>query len=128
MKQLTTQANAAKKVTAATEAAQGEKATNKKNESLTAILETTADKRIKNLEIFERVCKKHRILKGKADELTAFLHSRDGLKEKIFIENSEGYEIEISNSGVINEVLAVIEKTLFRLLEESEKEVTTFIV
>ena len=126
MNDLTTKANGAKTVTPATATKANAKSENAKVEQKTLKLETTAEKRIKNLSIFAKICEKHDFLKEKSDELNAYLVGRDGLKETISIENTNGMTLEISNSGIITEVLKLCQVKLFSLLEESEKEVLNF--
>ena len=126
MNDLTTKANGAKTVTPATATKANAKIENGKVEQKTLKLETTAEKRIKNLSIFGKICEKHDFLKEKSDELNAYLVGRDGLKETISIENTNGMTLEISNSGIITEVLKLCQVKLFSLLEESEKEVLNF--
>lgn len=89
-------------------------------------LESTAEKRLKNLENFKKVCEKYNFLKKKLDELTSYLVGRDGLKESITIENTDGQDFEISNTLIIGEILDLCQSKLFDLVEKAEKEVTTF--
>ena len=91
-------------------------------------LETTAEKRIKNAEHFQKICEKHTFLKHKSDELNAYNIGRDGLKEKITIENTDGMEFEISNSVIIGKILTLCANELNDLVENSEKEVLNFTV
>lgn len=126
MSELTTKANGAKKVTPATEPQANAKPTNVKNEVSSIKIETTAEKRIKNLEHFEKICRKHNFLKEKADDLNAYLISRDGLKENLAIQNTDGQVFEISNSHIISEILTLCQEKLHNLLDESEKEVINY--
>ena len=105
MNDLTTKANGAKTVTPATAPKANATTQNAKVETKTLNLETTAEKRIKNLMIFEKISEKHNFLKEKSDELNAYLVGRDGLKETVTIENTNGLCLEISNSSVITEIL-----------------------
>ena len=67
-------------------------------------------------------------LKQKADELNAYNIGRDGLKEKITIENTDGMKFEISNSVIIGKILTLCANELNDLVENSEKEVLNFTV
>ncbi|GEM_PF-3489285 len=126
MNDLTKKANGAKTVTPATETKVNEKEKISKNTLQTVILETTAEKRLKNLEHFQKICQKYNFLKGKNDDLTAYLTSRDGLKETAKIENTDGQVFEISNTFIISEILQLCQDKLFDLVEKAEKEVTDF--
>ena len=126
MNDLKEKANAVKIVTDAKETKANGKETKSKLDLKSLQLETSAEKRIKNLSIFERICEKHTFLKAKSDELNSYLVGRDGLKETVTIQNTNGLCIEISNSSIITEILTLSQVKLFSLLEESEKEVLNF--
>lgn len=126
MSDLKEKANGAKIVTPATETKANAKNENAKKETLKPIFETTAEKRIKNLEHFEKLCTKHNFLKGKADDLASYLIARDGLKETLIIENTDGQTFEISNSNIIEEILVLSQNKIFNLLDDSEKKVVEF--
>lgn len=126
MTQLTQKANEAKKVTSATTTETAKQGENTKKADLKAIFETTAEKRIKNHQLFMKICEKYNFLKVKSDKLNAYLVGRDALKESVIIENSDGQTFEIGNSVIISKILEVCQSELFRLLEESEKEVLNF--
>lgn len=126
MNDLTTKANGVKKVSPATDTKANAETPIVKKETLTPILEGSAEKRIKNLEIFETICRKHNFLRKKADDLSAYLIGRDGLKETLIIENTDGQTFEISNSQILGEILTLCQDKLFDLLEKSEKEVVNF--
>ena len=96
MNALDTKANGVKTVIPATDKKANSKEETQKNVVKAINLETTAEKRIKNAEHFQKICEKHTFLKNKADELNAYNIGRDGLKEKITIENTDGMEFEIS--------------------------------
>lgn len=126
MSTLTTKENAEKKVTASTETKENAKSTNGKNENILPKLETSAEKRIKNLENFQALCGKFNFLKLKSDELGAYLVGRDGLKETLILENSDGKTFEISNSRIIEKILLIAQEELYYLLDGSEQEVLKF--
>lgn len=126
MTQLTQKANEAKKVTSATGTETAKQGENTKKADLKAIFETTAEKRIKNHQLFMKICEKYNFLKVKSDKLNAYLVGRDALKESVIIENSDGQTFEIGNSIIISKILEVCQTELFNLLEESEKEVLNF--
>ena len=79
----------------------------------------SAEERIKNAENFKILTNKFEHLNKKSDELQRFKISSDGTKEKIYLENAEGFKFEVSNSKIIDEVLKLLEATLCILLFKS---------
>lgn len=128
MNDLKEKANGEKKVSSATDTKANAQTQIVKKEGITPILEGNAEKRIKNLQLFESICIKHKFLRKKADDLSAYLIGRDGLKETLIIENTDGQTFEISNSQILGEILVLCQDKLFDLLEKSEKEVVNFII
>ena len=88
----------------------------------------TAEERIKNAEKFTILTKKYDHLKNKKEELEKFKISSDGMKEKIFFENAEGFKLEVSNSNIVEEMLQLAEKTLSNILTNTEKQVQEFVI
>ena len=88
----------------------------------------TAEERIKNAEKFTILTKKYDHLKNKKEELEKFKISSDGMKEKIFFENAEGFKLEVSNSNIVEEMLQLAEKTLCNILTNTEKQVQEFVI
>ncbi|MCO4303228.1 hypothetical protein [Riemerella anatipestifer] len=100
---------------------------NSKKEELSKILSVqSAEQRIKNLDIIQKMAEKHKFLKLKRDSLNAFMVSRDGLKEKLFIMNDNEESFEISNGTIISELLDVCSKKLDDMLQESEIQILNF--
>lgn len=126
MNDLTTKANGEKKVTPATDTKANAKSENAKSTTILPKLETTAEKRIKNLQNFQSLCHKFNFLKNKTDDLNSYLVGRDGLKETLIIENTDGRTFEISNSRIIEKILILSQSELFDLLDNTEKEVLKF--
>lgn len=126
MNDLTTKANGEKKVPSATDQKANAKNENVKSTSVLPKLETTAEKRIKNLENFQSLCSKFNFLKMKSDDLNAYLIGRDGLKETLIIENTDGKTFQIANSRIIEKILLISQEELFNLLDGTEKEVLKF--
>ena len=94
MNALDQKANGTKTVLPATDKKANAKEETQKNVLKPINLETTAEKRIKNAEHFQKICEKHTFLKNKADELNAYNIGRDGLKEKITIENTTEWSLK----------------------------------
>ena len=94
MNALDQKANGTKTVLPATDKKANAKEETQKNVVKPINLETTAEKRIKNAEHFQKICEKHTFLKNKADELNAYNIGRDGLKEKITIENTTEWSLK----------------------------------
>jgi hypothetical protein len=90
------------------------------------ILNPSATARIKKLENFQLLAKKHDFLAQKRNHLEQFIISSDGTKEKVILKNAEGFEFEVSNSQVVEQVLEVIQKNLDAFIEKSEREVLSF--
>jgi hypothetical protein len=90
------------------------------------LLNPTAEGRIKKLENFNLLVKKHKFLNEKNDELQKFIISSDGTKEKIILENAQGFKFEVSNSQVVEKVLDVVSTELETFTKASEKEVLAF--
>ena len=126
MNELQTKANGAKTVAPATDQKANAKSENSKTELKMPKLETTAEKRIKNLENFQSLCHKFNFLKKKSDDLNSYLVGRDGLKETLIIENTDGKTFEMSNSRIIEKILLIAQEELYNLLDCSEKEVLKF--
>ena len=68
----------------------------------------------------------HNFLMKKADALGSYLLSRDGLKETLIVENTDGQTFEINNSNIIEEILILCQTKIFALLDNSEKAVVDF--
>lgn len=125
-----------KKVATATEnntATLKVEATNKKQElqekkeELSKILSpVSAEQRIKNLEILQKMADKHKFLKEKRDSLNAFMVARDGMKERLIIMNDNHENFEITNGVIISELLDICSQKLDEMLEESNKQITAF--
>ncbi|MEN5130452.1 hypothetical protein [Elizabethkingia anophelis] len=87
---------------------------------------TTADDRLKNLNLFQKLAEKHNFLKDKADTLNAYMIGRDGMKEKLTIKSDCGMEFQISNSNIIEEILILCTSKLDEMMEESNTQILTF--
>lgn len=99
-----------------------EKSTTKVDE----VLNPTAESRLKKLETFKILAEKHQYLSQKNDDLQKFIASSDGMKEKLILKNSQGFEFDASNSQVIEKVIFVIKEELQKITDHSEKEVLRF--
>lgn len=98
-----------------------------KKEELSKILSPmSAEQRIKNLEILQKMADKHKFLKEKRDSLSAFMVARDGMKERLIITNDNNEDFEITNGVIISELLDICSQKLDEMLEESNKQITAF--
>ena len=86
----------------------------------------TADDRLKNLNLFQKLAEKHLFLKDKADNLNAYMIGRDGMKEKLSIKSDCGMEFQISNSNIIEEILLLCASKLDNMMDESNSQILTF--
>ncbi len=90
------------------------------------VLQPTAESRLKKLATFQILADKHKFVNQKNDDLQKFIASSDGTKEKVILKNSQGFELEVSNSSVIENVIFVIKEELQRITDHSEKQVLEF--
>lgn len=96
------------------------------NTKVNEILNPSAENRIKKLENFNLLVERHKFLVKKKDELDKFIISSDGSKEKIILENAQGYKFEVSNSQVIEKVTELMSKELNVFTDHSTKQVLEF--
>lgn len=87
---------------------------------------TTANQRIKNFDIMEKLIDKYKFLKEKQDDLASFMVSRDGLKEKVIIYGENQMAFEINNTQIIEEILNICSDKLDNLVNESEETLINF--
>ncbi|WP_411898621.1 hypothetical protein [Elizabethkingia bruuniana] len=87
---------------------------------------TTAEDRLKNFNLFQKLGEKHTFLKDKADTLNAYMIGRDGMKERLSIKSDCGMEFQISNSNIIEEILTLCSSKLDKMIEESNTQILTF--
>ena len=99
---------------------------NKASNEIIKMLNPSAEQRLKSLENFKILGDKFNYLKGKQDELSRFVLSSDGTKEKISLSNASGFKFEVSNSQTIEKVIELIQNDLNIFTEKAEKEVLTF--
>ena len=99
-----------------------------KIEEKIAFLTTSVQDRIRRGEQFQVLTGKFNFLKQKEDELSKFVLSSDGTKEKIELSNQSGFKLVVSNTQTIEKVLKVIEEDLSAFVLKSEKEIADFIV
>ncbi len=99
-----------------------EKSTTKINE----ILNPSASSRIQKTQNFQILANKHQFLEKKRSDLEKFILSSDGTKEKVILKNAEGFEFEVSNSQVIEDVLFVVKDKLTTFLKSSEEQILKF--
>lgn len=103
-----------------------EKEVQKNIKRLDELLQPTADFRIKKLANFQILAGKHQFLLDKKNELDKFLVSSDGTKEKIILKNASGFEMEVSNTQVVEEVVQVMQNKLNQFIEHSEKDILNY--
>lgn len=86
----------------------------------------TAEQRLQNLERFKILGDRHTFLKKKEDELSKFIISSDGTKERITLSNASGFTFEVSNSQTLEKVVSIIENDLKLFVQKSEQEILDF--
>ena len=91
-----------------------------------AILNPTAEQRIRNMENFNILSEKFMFLKEKDDELKKFILSSDGTRERISMSNANGFTFEVTNTNTLKRVIQVINEDLTVLTKQAEKESLEF--
>lgn len=102
------------------------KVAEKSGTRLADIINPTAEGRIKKLENFQLLADKHNFLQKKKNEVDRFIVSSDGTKEKITLSNSRGFNLEVSNSQVVEEIIDLISEKLQLFIDASEKEILRY--
>ncbi len=103
-----------------------EQAEKKQTLELLKKFEPTAEQRLQNLERFKILGEKHTFLKGKEDELSKFIISSDGTRERVTLSNASGFTFEVSNSQTLEKVVSIIEQDLNTFVQKSEQEILSF--
>ncbi|MES2487124.1 MAG: hypothetical protein V4581_14400 [Bacteroidota bacterium] len=98
----------------------------KKETELRAILNPTAEQRIKNMKNFSVLSERYEQLIEKQDELNTFVLSSDGTQERFKLSNVSGYAFEFTNTQVIDEVIEVARKHLDARIEKTKQEILEF--
>ena len=88
----------------------------------------TANERIKRAEQFEILAEKFAQLSDKKNGLDKFLIADDGTQGCTMVLKSAGKTFEISNSGVIKEILTYAKVKLNSLIETTEAEILNFVI
>lgn len=86
----------------------------------------SAEQRLQKLDNFRILGERHSFLKKKEDELSKFIVSSDGTREKITLSNASGFTFEVSNSQTIEKVVNIIENHLKTFVQKSEEEILNF--
>lgn len=90
------------------------------------VLNPTAESRLKRLDNFKILAERHKFLTAKNDELQKFIVSSDGTKDRITLKNAQGFELEVSNTNVVDKVVQVVKEELQKITDASETEVLNF--
>ena len=100
----------------------------KSTETINQLINPTAEGRIKRMENFKILSKKYNFLQNKAEELHRFEISQDGTKEKLTLSNASGFQIEVSNTQVVEKVVELLKAELSTFLAHSEKEILNYTI
>jgi hypothetical protein len=92
------------------------------------MLNPSSETRLKRLEQFQVLAEKFKALKGMEDNLTKFILSSDGTKEKIELSNNSGFRFVVSNTQTIEKVLFLIQTELDVFIKKADEEVKAFII
>lgn len=98
------------------------------SEVLKSLKQPTADERIKKAEQFEILAQRFAQLSDKKTALDKFLIADDGTNGCILTLKSAGKSFDISNNGVIKEVLTYAKVKLNSLIETTEAEILSFVI
>ncbi|MHA3788329.1 hypothetical protein ACX0HA_08985 [Flavobacterium hauense] len=104
----------------------GKNLPNEGEKLINALLTPTAEQRIKSLKNLKLLTERFEFLKTKEDELNTFCVSSDSTQEKIKLTNGSGFIFTISNSQVIEDVIALISKHISTKISHTEKEIIEF--
>ena len=107
-----------------TEKAQDTKST----ETIAQLVKPTAEGRIKRMENFAILAKKHTFLQNKKNELERFEISQDGTKEKLTLSNANGFVFEVSNTQVMEKVVDLLNAELELFLTQSNNEILAYTI
>jgi len=92
------------------------------------MLNPSSETRLKRLEQFQVLADKFKALKAMEDNLTKFILSSDGTKEKIELSNNSGFKFVVSNTQTIEKVLNLIQIELDIFIKKADEEVKAFII
>ncbi|WP_445458433.1 hypothetical protein [Flavobacterium sp. HNIBRBA15423] len=95
-------------------------------EEIRNIFSNSTEEKLLKLEHLTVLSQKFRALKGMRDDLTKFILSSDGSKEKIELSNSSGFKFIVSNTQTIEKVLELIESELNLFISKADKEIQEF--
>lgn len=93
---------------------------------INAIINPTPEDKIQRAENFAILAKRHNFLKTKKEELDRFIISSDGTKEKIILQNADGFAFEVSNTQVIEKVVDVVQNELATFINHSSNEILNY--
>ncbi len=88
----------------------------------------SADERILKADNFKIITDRYQILKQRQDDLTKLLLSKDGSRETLLISNQNGKRYEVTNSQVINDVVALLKTKGEAALAETAAEIVGFTI
>ena len=98
----------------------------KTTQTISDLVNPTAESRIKRMENFGILAKKHTFLQNKKNELERFEISQDGTKEKLTLSNANGFVFEVSNTQVMEKVVDLLNGELELFLAQSNKEILAY--
>lgn len=98
----------------------------KTTQTISDLVNPTAESRIKRMENFGILAKKHTFLQNKKNELERFEISQDGTKEKLTLSNANGFVFEVSNTQVMEKVVDLLNGELELFLAQSNKEILSY--
>lgn len=86
----------------------------------------SADERILRADNFKIITDRFQVLRQRQDDLTKLMLSKDGSRETLTIKNQSGKSYEVTNSQVINDVVALLKTKGDAALAETAAEIVNF--
>lgn len=110
----------------ATQEKENKEITEQVKQTETAVPAASAEQRLRNLKNFNLLHERYNWLLKKQDELTAFQISNDGTKERIALENQNGFKFEVTNTQIIQEVFELLTKHIDTKIENTQTEIINY--
>lgn len=110
----------------ATQEKENKEITEQVKQTETVVPAASAEQRLRNLKNFNLLHERYNWLLKKQDELTAFQISNDGTKERIVLENQNGFKFEVTNTQIIQEVFELLTKHIDTKIENTQTEIINY--
>lgn len=100
----------------------------KKTTTLRKVEEVTATvtAKVEKVDKLAMLVNRFNFLKQKRTSLDKFISTSDGSKEVLTLSNGQGEKFEVSNTGVIEKTVSVLQEELHGKIQETEYEILNF--